>query len=155
KLMLAPNVRDEDRARFLAEAESAAALKHPSIVPVHDVGIIDGSAYFSMDFIEGKNLRDLMDERFSELRMLLGILVRVCDAVGYPPRRGIIHRDLKPQNVMVDDEMCPHVMDFGLALRVESPGGSGARVSQRVTGAVEGTPVYMPPEQATGRTDLV
>ncbi len=145
----------------MREAEASASLKHPGIVPVHAVDIFEGKLFFEMGFVEGKTFKSYIQDRRSERRLLLEIFAKICDAVGYAHHRGIIHRDLKPQNVMVDPEDEPHVMDFGLARRVGETGKAGdaaeARRKKRLTqmGAVIGTPVYMPPEQAGGRVDEV
>jgi formylglycine-generating enzyme required for sulfatase activity/tRNA A-37 threonylcarbamoyl transferase component Bud32 len=159
KLMLAQEVTDEDRTRFLREAESSAALKHPYIVAVHDVGVEEGKLFFSMDFIAGKTFKKVIEEQRADLPLVLGIFMKVCEGVGAAHRLGIIHRDLKPQNVMVDADMNPHIMDFGLARRVNEPERPDADAKRRARltkmGSVMGTPVYMPPEQAGGRVDKV
>jgi len=157
KLMLSDN--HEDRARFRREAESSAGLKHPFIVPVHDVRIEEGKLFFAMDLIDGKTLKQVVLERRGERRLLLEIFMKICDAVGYAHAKGIIHRDLKPQNIMVDAQMNPHVMDFGLARRVglKDLAGRGAHpaTGSMAMGMIVGTPAFMPPEQAGGRTDEI
>jgi serine/threonine-protein kinase len=134
-----------DLARFRGEAQSAARLEgHPNIVSIHEVGECDGQPYFSMKYIEGTTLARLVAESPLPPREAARYLAVVCRAVHYAHQRGILHRDLKPSNVLIDHEGQPHVTDFGLAKRVEG----GASLTQ--TGAIVGTPSYMPPEQATG-----
>lgn len=143
-----------DVKRFRAEAESAARLNHPHIVPVYEVGEHNGHPFFSMKLVEGTTLsRRLMDGPLST-RDTIEILIPICNAIGEAHRQGVLHRDLKPANVMIDREGRPYVTDFGLAKRV-TPGGDGSPHSlhaQSLTqsGAILGTPAYMPPEQAAG-----
>lgn len=157
KLMLSDD--ESDRARFRFEAESSAGLKHPFIVPVHDVRVEAGKLFFAMDFIDGKTLKQLILERPGDLRVLLEVFMKVCTAIGYAHSKGIIHRDLKPQNIMIDHDLNPHVMDFGLARRVGVKDVEGREVhgtmGTMAMGTIVGTPAFMPPEQAGGRVDEI
>jgi len=161
KLMLTQDVPPEELRRFQLEAEASAALTHPAIVAVHAVGEIEGKLFFEMDFVPGTTLKSVIADHAGDLPLLLGIFERVCEGVGFAHRKGIIHRDLKPQNIMVDAEMRPHIMDFGLARRLEPEemrrGSEESKRRARASriGEVMGTPAYMPPEQAAGRTDDV
>ena len=139
---------DGEKKRFLREAEASAKLKHPNIIPVYDIGEVDGNLYFTMDFVEGQPL----SERRAELdrAQLLDVMIKVCDAVSYAHMRGIIHRDLKPANVMMDRRGEPLIMDFGLAKEMTTEGDSGAPDLRTREGSIMGTPHYMPPEQAEG-----
>ena len=130
--------------RFHAEAEAAAHLDHPNIVPIYEVGEHEGRHYFTMKFIDGGNLaarvHALRDDPVAAATLLADCAV----AVHHGHRRGILHRDLKPANILIDLEGHPHVSDFGVAKRMDA--GSGLTQS----GTVLGTPAYMAPEQAAG-----
>jgi serine/threonine-protein kinase len=144
-----------DRARFRAEAESAARLVHPNVVTVYEVGETGGQPYFAMQFVEGETLAARLDRGPLPPRDAARLLAVVARAVDHAHRQGVLHRDLKPSNVLLDVQGEPHVTDFGLAKQVDasSPpvatGGLGRPLT--LTGAILGTPAYMAPEQAQGR----
>jgi serine/threonine-protein kinase len=133
-----------ERERFRREAESAARLDHPNIVPVYGVGECDGEAYLCMKYIEGTTLARLVAENPLPPREAARYVLLIARAVHYAHEKGILHRDLKPSNVLIDVQGQPHVTDFGLAKQVQ--GG----VDLTASGEVLGTPSYMPPEQASG-----
>jgi serine/threonine-protein kinase len=133
-----------DRDRFRAEAEAAARLDHPGIVPVYEVGEIHGRPYFTMKYIHGTTLAQRLADGPLPAREGAKVLAAVARAVHFAHTRGILHRDLKPSNILLDDLDVPHVMDFGLAKQQ----GEGESLTR--TGAVLGTPAYMAPEQAAG-----
>ena len=142
KMLLAGQMASADEAlRFRTEAEAAAHLDHPSIVPIYEVGEYEGQPYFCMKLVEGGTLAGFRGPSEEAARLL----ATVARAVHYAHQRGIIHRDLKPGNILLDRERQPHVADFGLARRVEGD----SKLTR--TGAVMGTPAYMPPEQASGK----
>jgi eukaryotic-like serine/threonine-protein kinase len=136
--------------RFRAEAEAAANLDHPNIVPIYEIGEHEGQQYFSMKLMEGGTLADLSAEcgmrNAKWLRRAAELVATVAKAVHHAHQRGILHRDIKPTNVLLDDRGEPHLTDFGLAKVVRA----GADVTQSM--AVLGTPGYMSPEQAAGKT---
>ncbi len=139
----------EDLARFRAEAQAAARLDHPNIVPVYEVGEVDGQPYFSMKYIEGTTLARRLAEGPMMPREAAAILLPVARAIEQAHRQQLLHRDLKPSNILLDAAGQPHVTDFGLAKRITDETG------QTHTGAVVGTPAYMAPEQAGGlRRDI-
>jgi serine/threonine-protein kinase len=138
-----------DFTRFRVEAESAARLQHPNVVPVYEVGTHDGRPYFSMKFVEGMTLAQLVAAGPLPPQDAARYLVPVCRAIAHAHRQGILHRDLKPSNVLIDREGVPHVSDFGLAKRLPSE-ATNSRPNLTQTGAIVGTPCYMPPEQAAG-----
>jgi WD40 repeat protein/tRNA A-37 threonylcarbamoyl transferase component Bud32 len=135
----------EDVRRFRQEAEAAAQLDHPGIVPIYEVGEHDGQNYFSMKLVEGGSLAEQLDRYAQDPRNAAGLVAAVARAVHHGHRRGTLHRDLKPSNILLDRSGLPMVTDFGLARRIEG----GGELTQ--TGAILGTPPYMAPEQAVGR----
>ena len=140
---------EQDVKRFHAEAEAAAQLDHPGIVPIFEVGDHDGQHYFSMAFIEGSSLADKLKDGPLPPKQAAEQVKKISEAVAYAHQKGVIHRDLKPGNVLLDSNGQPKVTDFGLAKRVETDSGLTA------TGQILGTPSYMPPEQAHGNTEAV
>jgi WD40 repeat protein len=130
--------------RFQTEAELAAGLNHPSIVPIYEIGEHAGQRYFSMKWVEGGNLAQRLPHLAKNPREAAQLLARVARAVHYAHQRGLLHRDLKPANILLDAQGQPHVADFGLAKLME--GSAGLTHS----GSVVGTPGYMAPEQAAG-----
>ena len=138
-----------DRERFRHEAEAAAGLEHPHILPVYEVGEHAGRAFFSMKFVAGGTLAEKLAQKpRPPARELVELLTKICRAVDYAHRRGILHRDLKPSNVLLDVDGTPYVADFGLAKRTDSDD------MLTRTGVVVGTPSYMAPEQARGDKGL-
>jgi WD40 repeat protein/serine/threonine protein kinase len=139
--------RETEIKRFRAEAEAAARLDHPNIVPIYEVGEAEGRHFFSMRFMEGGTLTARMSDSKSRLsnESAVQLLVKVCRAVHFAHQRGILHRDLKPGNVLLSGEGEPSVSDFGLAKFLEGASQTTA------TGAGLGSPSYMAPEQASGK----
>ncbi len=132
--------------RFRAEAESAARLDHPNIVPIYEVGEHDGCPYFTMKLMEGGNLAEHLERFRGNPRRAAEVLVALARAVHHGHQRGILHRDLKPANVLLDGSGRPHVADFGVARHLDEDA-----VHTR-SGVVVGTPSYMAPEQAAGHS---
>jgi tRNA A-37 threonylcarbamoyl transferase component Bud32 len=140
----------DDVRRFRTEAEAAANLDHPNIVPIYEVGEHQGQQYFSMKLIEGGSLAQAISSRLSAVSQneTAKWIAAVAQAVHYAHQRGILHRDLKPGNVLLDKAGQPYVTDFGLAKRI----AGDSKLTQ--SGAIIGTPSYMPPEQARGEKGL-
>jgi serine/threonine-protein kinase len=135
--------------RLRREAEAAAKLNHPGIVPVYEVGERDGTYYFSMRFVEGDCLDDVVSRGSISVRQAAELIAKVARTVNYAHEHGILHRDIKPGNILLDANGEPHLTDFGLARLVEH--------GSTVTGSLEvmGTPSYMAPEQAVGNNAAV
>jgi serine/threonine protein kinase len=163
----------EAERRFAAEARITGRLEHPSIPPVHDLGTLpDGRPFLAMKLIRGKTLAERLKERpgpSAELDFFVEVFEKVCLAVAFAHSQRVIHRDLKPANVMVGKFGEVQVMDWGLAKVLgepgePAPGGAGVPPEAAIgadpeertrAGQVLGTPAYMPPEQAQGRTDRI
>lgn len=141
---------DSDEARrFQNEAEAVAALDHPHIVPIYEVGAHEGQRYFTMKLVPGGSLVDQMPRFQSDPDAAARLVATAAEAIHHAHQRGILHRDLKPANILVDDNLMPYVTDFGLARKIE--GDSDLTMS----GAIVGTPAYMSPEQASGNRRAV
>lgn len=139
----------ENRARFFSEAEANARLDHPGIVPVFEVSEFEGHPFFSMQLIRGETLAERLNRGPLPQRESARIMVDICRAIGFAHRQGVLHRDIKPSNVLIDEQGQVRVTDFGLAKFSDSAD------SLTKTGAVLGTPSYMSPEQAAGRSNMV
>jgi TolB-like protein/Tfp pilus assembly protein PilF/predicted Ser/Thr protein kinase len=135
--------------RFRLEAEAAAKLEHPGIVPIHEVGERDGQCYFSMKFVEGGQLDQAAKREPIPARRAVELIAKVARTVHYAHEHGILHRDIKPGNILLDAKGEPHLTDFGLARLLETE----SSVTQTLD--VLGTPSYMAPEQAVGNNAAV
>lgn len=135
--------------RFRLEAEAAARLEHPGIVPIHEVGERDGQCYFSMKFVEGGQLDEVVRRTPISIRQAVELIAKVARTVHYAHEHGILHRDIKPGNILLDAKGEPHLTDFGLARLVETE----STVTRTLD--VLGTPSYMAPEQAVGNNAAV
>jgi WD40 repeat protein/tRNA A-37 threonylcarbamoyl transferase component Bud32 len=144
KMILAGQLASEEEVRrFRTEAEAAAALDHPNIVPIYEVGELQGQHYFSMKLIEGGSLAQHAGRYAGDQRQVAALVAHVARAVHHAHQRGVLHRDLKPANILLDVQGEPHVTDFGLAKRLQ-PGMAGSLPGSGIVG----TPSYMAPEQA-------
>jgi eukaryotic-like serine/threonine-protein kinase len=148
KMILAGEFASEEFVlRFRREANAAASLKHPHIVSIHEIGETGGQPYFSMEYVEGRNLAELLrDETLAPAHEAV-YLKQIAEAVHYAHTQGIVHRDLKPSNILIDSSDQPRITDFGLARQIGWDG------DLTVTGQALGSPAYMPPEAADGSED--
>jgi serine/threonine protein kinase len=154
-----------DLARFQVEAQAAAHLEHPNIVPVYSAGEHDGQAYFCMRFVEGQTLTSLLTRGPLRPREAANLLEKIARGIDFAHQRGILHRDLKPSNILLSGmgmekedrtpnapalgaSPVPMVTDFGLAKRVRAEDAPGGPLTH--SGAIVGTPSYMAPEQVSG-----
>jgi eukaryotic-like serine/threonine-protein kinase len=147
-LLLGPLSTPEMVERFRREAAAAAALQHPNIVAIHEVGECEGQPFFSMDYVEGRSLARIIAERGArqtDFQQSAEWARAIAEGVEHAHRHGILHRDLKPANVLIDAESRPRVTDFGLARRLDEDS------TLTLTGQALGSPNYMPPELAAGR----
>lgn len=135
----------EEVQRFHVEAEAAAKLDHPHIVPIYEVGEQAGRHFFSMAYIEGPSLSHQLRRETMPIQAAAAMVRTIAEAVHYAHSQGIIHRDLKPANILLGNDGRPRISDFGLAKSVSNAG------ELTTTGQILGTPYYMAPEQAAGR----
>jgi serine/threonine protein kinase len=150
KMILSGELASQEAiSRFFTEAQAAATLDHPGIVPVYEIGEHEGKHYFTMGYIEGKSLAEKVNQGPLPPKEAAEMTRKIAEAIAYAHNKGVIHRDLKPANVLLDANGEPKVSDFGLARKIEQDSGLTR------TGAVMGTPSYMPPEQAAGKTSQV
>jgi eukaryotic-like serine/threonine-protein kinase len=139
---------DRVMQRFFREARAAARLSHPNIVDVHDAGCDDGRCWIAYQFVDGRTLARRMEQQRLDIATAVRISRDLADALDHAHKEGVFHRDVKPANVIIDATGRPHLIDFGLARRAD--------IDSDLTrdGAVLGTPGYIPPEQASGRSHL-
>jgi tetratricopeptide (TPR) repeat protein len=149
----------DELERFHREARAAAQLRHPGIVPVHEVTTLEGLPVLVADFVHGVPLKDLLGVRRPTFREAAALLAEVAEALDYAHRMGLVHRDIKPANILVESDRVgsggregvgrPLVTDFGLALHGD------AEITMTIEGQILGTPAYMSPEQARGEAHQV
>lgn len=145
KMILRADVAsDAELARFRSEAQAAARLDHPHIIPVYEVGECDGRPFYTMKLVEGTTLSQRLSAGPLPPREAATLLLSVTEAVQFAHANGVLHRDLKPSNILIDQEGRAYVSDFGLAKQTDRA------ASLTRTGAILGTPSYMAPEQAAG-----
>lgn len=162
KILPAELAGNQDRMRrFTQEARSAAALNHPNIATIHEIGEHEGTHFIAMEFVDGVTLREKIHREQTELRKLLRFLQHVAEGLAKAHAAGIVHRDLKPDNIMITRDGHAKILDFGLAKLIEQTPMPGSDSSEVVTammpqrsmpGTVMGTVGYMSPEQAQGKT---
>jgi serine/threonine protein kinase/Tol biopolymer transport system component len=159
-------VSRERMMRFVQEAKAAAALNHPNVAHVYEIGEHDGLHFIAMEYVEGRTLREKIHYEGTELRKLIKFLQQVAGGLAKAHAAGIVHRDLKPDNIMITRDGYAKILDFGLAKLIEipTPGPDGGTISDAATVALEphsipgrlmGTVGYMSPEQAQGKTGQI
>ncbi len=147
----------ERRERFLREARAAAAITHPSIAQIYDVDDQDGNIFIAMELVEGKTLRQLIQDKELDLQSSVEIAIQVTEGLSKAHDKGIVHRDIKSDNIMVTPDGHAKILDFGLAKLLAPTADEGEDATQAETvaqtqlGMVMGTIAYMSPEQARGR----
>jgi WD40 repeat protein/tRNA A-37 threonylcarbamoyl transferase component Bud32 len=151
RILFGPKHSEDFIKRFRIEASSAAALQHPNIVAIHEVGVHDGEHFLVMDYVDGPTLAELAKDQPLSAERAARYLKTVADAIHYAHEKGILHRDLKPSNVLIDSNDQPRVTDFGLAKRLGTDSQPPTDLTQlTLSGHMLGSPSYMPPEQAIG-----
>src|SRR5437660_4910497 len=168
KILPAEVASNRDRMeRFIREAKAAAALNHPNIAHIYEIGEADDLNFIAMEFIDGQTLREMIHGRQTDLTKVLRHLQHVADGLAKAHAAGIVHRDLKPDNVMLTRDGHAKILDFGLAKLIEPTGQKPDREGGRsevatalmpqhsTPGAVMGTVGYMSPEQAQGKTSAL
>src|SRR5438876_6856450 len=165
KILPADLAANQDRMRrFKQEAQAAAALNHPNIAHIYEIGEAEGTNFIAMEFIDGQTLREKIHQERTELRKLLRFLQHAAEGLAKAHAVGIVHRDLKPDNIMITRDGHAKILDFGLAKLVEPQRTSGAGSSEIATailqqhskpGMILGTVGYMSPEQAQGMTEQI
>ena len=159
KVLPAELALNQDRMRrFKQEATSAASLNHPNIAHIYEIGEASGLNFIAMEYVDGATLRDKINEQ-EDLSKLLRVLQHVAEGLAKAHDAGIVHRDLKPENVMITSDGHTKILDFGLAKLVEPQTSSGNEeptiLQQSIPGVILGTPSYMSPEQAQGKTKQI
>ncbi|MBN2474072.1 MAG: protein kinase [Pirellulales bacterium] len=150
KMILSSHLASPEHIRrFQDEAKAAARLRHPHIVPIHEVGQLHGQDYFAMEYVDGESLGQRIARSPLDMETAVRLVAAIARAVDHLHEQKIIHRDLKPSNVLLDAEEHPYLTDFGLA-KISMPGSEAT-----ATGVITGTPSYMAPEQASGHGSLV
>jgi len=166
KILPAKVAQRRDRmARFVREAKAAAALNHPNIAHIYEIGEDQGAHFIAMEFVDGVTLREKIHREHAEFRKLLRYLQQVAEALAKAHTAGIVHRDLKPENIMITRDDYAKILDFGLAKLIEARGSSDrdtfsseittVLAEQSLPGSVIGTVGYMSPEQAQGRLNEI
>jgi serine/threonine-protein kinase len=141
-----PHARPDQLARFTTEAQAVARMQHPNIVQIYEIAELDGLPYFTLEYVDGGSLAERIHDKLLDPREAGRLMETVARAMAYAHRLNIIHRDIKPGNILMTSDGAPKIADFGLAKKLEDD----SQISH--SGAIMGTPAYMPPEQARGDT---
>ena len=151
-LKSADDASEDDIKRFIQEAKAAAILKHPNIVQIHNFDVHRGMHFFTMDFIEGTPLDQILESGPLPPYKACELMRSIAESIAYAHKQGVIHRDIKPGNVIIDTDGRPMLTDFGLAINLTS-NDSEDRMTK--SGAIMGTLPYIAPEQAAGKVDQI
>ncbi len=154
-LLLGPHATADSIKRFRVEAAATAALQHPNIVAIHEVGFSEGQHFITMDYVEGQSLSQMIRANPLAPRRAAGYLKAIAQAIHHAHEHGILHRDLKPANVLIDHNDQPRITDFGLAKRLADSPSTPIESQVTLSGQILGSPNYLPPEQAAGKRGLV
>jgi len=154
-LLSAEHASEEEIQRFFREAESAAKLQHPNIVPIHDLEVHEGKHYYTMDYIEGEPLDEVAKQKKLDVRGICELMEKVAQGLQVAHAQGIIHRDLKPANIIVAPDGEPKITDFGLAKVITAGEEELTQAGLTGSGVAMGTPFYEAPEQAAGLSKQV
>lgn len=160
KVLTGTDTDETVRARLLREARNAAALNHPHICTIHEVGEVNGAPFIAMEYVEGCSLRDRLDQGALSIEEAVHLAIQAAEALGYAHDHGVVHRDFKAANVMVTPTGWLKIVDFGLARRADALMASATTIASAApAGAAVGTPYTMAPEQVRGeqpdaRTDI-
>lgn len=141
---------EDAKQRFLTEARSVAQLQHPNIVQIFDIGQHEGLPYFSLEFVQGTDLQQMLAKQPQPAIDSATLVQTLATAMQYAHDEGVVHRDLKPANVLISEASVPKISDFGLARQTSNEDSRNTR-----TGTIMGSPSYMSPEQAEGRTHAI
>lgn len=151
--VLPPMAQDDEarRKRLLREARAVAAFTHANVAAVYEIGVSDGRVFFAMEYVEGKTLRELLEQGPLAVTRALEVALQMASGLAKAHRANVVHRDLKPENVMVDADGVVKILDFGLAKLLAPDAPEGAAETATLDGHFRGTPAYASPEQARGK----
>lgn len=144
-----------DRLRFEREVRVLGALQHPGVVTIHDYGAVDGSFYFTMEYIAGRPLDEYVRETSRPINAIVEVFARICDAVNAVHSLGIVHRDIKPRNILIAENGRPFVLDFGLAKAIADSDISSAQADMTIAGQFVGSLPWASPEQIRSNDAVV
>ncbi|MCP4708153.1 MAG: serine/threonine protein kinase [Planctomycetes bacterium] len=155
KVMLGMQMSGRNQMRFEREVDLVANMQHKNIVTIYDSGIAQGQYYYAMEYIVGSPLDNYVKKNELPTRKTMELFGKVCSAIAYAHQRGVIHRDLKPDNILVDADGEPRILDFGVAKLTDSGEQDQDEALQTYAGQIIGTLAFMSPEQASGKPDSV
>jgi len=155
KVLQGMQMSGRSQFRFEREVDLVANMQHNNIVTIYDSGIAQGQYYYAMEYIVGAPLDTYVKKKKLSTRQIMELFGKVCSAIAYAHQRGVIHRDLKPDNILVDAEGEPRILDFGVAKLTDSGEQGQDEALQTYAGQIIGTLAFMSPEQASGKPNSV